>query len=280
MKVSVFTVMLPDLTPEAAAQELKAAGYDGVEWRVTCTPPERRTEAPSFWGNNLCTLAPTEADARRARALVDSAGLAIPSLGTYIEVGDLAATEEAMRFAQIAGSPQMRVGVGGLEGESVASRFAAAQTFLAGVEALARRYGVRALIEIHHGSICPSASLAHQLVSRFDPQLIGAIYDPGNMVYEGFEDYRLGLELLGPYLAHVHIKNGAFTRPAGGGVWTATWAPLEDGVVNFPQLFAALRAVGYDGWLSVEDFSSARPGRDALRHNLAFIREAIARAAE
>ena len=105
MKVAVFTVMLPDLTPEEAAQELKAAGYDGVEWRVTRTPPERRTEAPSFWGNNLCTLAPTEADARRARALVEAAGLAIPSLGTYIEVGDIAATEEAMRFAQVAGSP-------------------------------------------------------------------------------------------------------------------------------------------------------------------------------
>jgi sugar phosphate isomerase/epimerase len=275
MKVSVFTVMLPDLTPEEAAQELKAAGYDGVEWRVTRTPPERRTEAPSFWGNNLCTLAPTEADARRARALVESAGLAIPSLGTYIEVGDLAATEEAMRFAKIAGSPQMRVGVGGLQGESYASRFAAAQAYLAGVEALARRYGVRALIEIHHGSICPSASLAHRLVSRFDPQLIGAIYDPGNMVYEGFEDYRMGLELLGPYLAHVHVKNSAFARPEGGGVWTATWAPLEDGVVNFPQLFAALRAVGYDGWLSVEDFSSAHPSREALRHNLAFIREIV-----
>jgi sugar phosphate isomerase/epimerase len=59
-------------------------------------------------------------------------------------------------------------------------------------------------------------------------------------------------------------------------VWTATWAPLEDGAVNFPQLFAALRAVGYDGWLSVEDFSAVRPSREALRHNLAFIRDAVA----
>jgi sugar phosphate isomerase/epimerase len=132
------------------------------------------------------------------------------------------------------------------------------------------------LIEIHHETICPSASLAHRLISNFDPQAIGAIYDPGNMVYEGFENYRMGLELLGPYLAHVHIKNAAFARPAGGGVWTATWAPLEDGVVNYPQLFAALRAVGYDGWLSMEDFSAARPSREALRHNLAFVRDVIA----
>jgi hypothetical protein len=39
------------------------------------------------------------------------------------------------------------------------------------------------------------------------------------MVHEGFEDYRIGLELLGSYLAHVHLQNAAFERPEGGGVW-------------------------------------------------------------
>ena len=89
MKISVFTVMLPDLTPEQAAQALQTSGYDGVEWRVTRVPPERQHEPPSYWGNNLCTLAPTEADAHRARLLADAAGLAIPSLGTYIAGFDI-----------------------------------------------------------------------------------------------------------------------------------------------------------------------------------------------
>jgi sugar phosphate isomerase/epimerase len=278
MKISAFTVMLPDLTPEEAAPALQAAGYDGVEWRVAHVPEGRRAEPPSFWGNNRCTLVPTEAEARLAHSLAESAGLAIPNLGTYIGVGDLSATAEAMRFAQIAGAEQIRVGVGSSRGAPYAERFAAAQAFLAEVEGLALDHGVRALVEIHHRTICPSASLAHRLVSRFDPQAVGVIYDPGNMVHEGFEDYGLGIELLGPYLAHVHVKNGAFTRPEGGGVWTARWAPLEDGVVDFPQLLAALRAAGYDGWLSMEDFSAARSSREALRHNLAFIRGAIARA--
>ena len=66
MKVGVFTVGLPDLTPEEAASEIKDAGYDGVEWRVTRVPEEARSEEPSFWGNNLCTLEPTEEEARRA----------------------------------------------------------------------------------------------------------------------------------------------------------------------------------------------------------------------
>jgi sugar phosphate isomerase/epimerase len=275
MNVGVFTVGLPDLTPEEAVREIKDAGYDGVEWRVARVPDEVKGEEPSFWGNNLCTLAPTEEDARRARRISEEAGLEIPGLGTYVSVGDLETADEAMRFAVTAGASQVRVGAGGPDGRPYEELFAAAREFLAGVEDLARSHGVKALVEIHHRTICPSASLAHRLVSAFDPDMVGVILDPGNMAQEGFEDYRIGAELLGPYLAHVHIKNSAFERPAGGGVWEARWAPLEDGVVDFGLVFEALELVGYDGWLVMEDFSGVRPSREALRHNLEFVRSSL-----
>lgn len=272
MKVGVFTVGLPDLTPEEAVREIKDAGYDGVEWRVIRVPEELRSEEPSFWGNNLCTLAPSEEEARRGRRISEEAGLELPGLGTYVAVGDLEAANEAMRFAVTAGAPQVRVGAGAPDGRPYQELFAAAREFLAGVEDLARSYGVKALIEIHHRTICPSASLAHRLVSAFDADMVGVILDPGNMAQEGFEDYHIGAEILGPYLAHVHIKNSAFERPAGGGVWEPRWAPLEDGVVDLGQVFEALEHVGYDGWLVMEDFSGVRPSREALRYNLEFVR--------
>lgn len=275
MKVGVFTVGLPDLTPEEAVRELAGVGYDGVEWRMTNVPEALKTEPPSFWGNNLCTLEPTEGDARRGRVQAERAGLAVAGLGTYIRVGDLVTTERMMRLAGMAGAPWVRVGVGTTGDGSYAGTFDVAKDFLAVAEALAGEYGVKALVEIHHGTICPSASLAHRLVSGFDPDRVGVIFDPGNMVHEGFEDYRIGLELLGPYLAHVHLKNAAFERPEGGGVWKPRWAPLEDGVVDFEVLFAALRGIGYDGWLVVEDFSAVRPSRETLRHNLRLVRGLI-----
>lgn len=278
-KIAVFTVMLPDLTPEAAVQALAANGYDGVEWRVTTVPEDRRQEKPSFWGNNRCTFAPTLEEARRALSITQAAGLEIPGLGTYINVGDLEATETAMRFAQTCGARQIRVGAGSMEdGFTYAEKFEAAKHFLSGVQELARQYNVRAVVEIHHKTIVCSASLAFRLVSNFDPDWIGVIHDAGNMAQEGFEHYRLGLELLGPYLYHVHIKNAAWRNHHG--VWKAEWSPLEDGLVNWQELFQALRSVGYSGWLGLEDFSGFRTTEEALPFNITFLKNIIARYAE
>jgi len=49
-------------------------------------------------------------------------------------------------------------------------------------------------------------------VSDFDLRYIGIIYDLGNMVHEGYENYKLGLELLGDYLSYVHVKNAVWNR--------------------------------------------------------------------
>ena len=41
-------------------------------------------------------------------------------------------------------------------------------------------------------------------------------------------------------------------------------------------LFRALRAVGYDGWVSFEDFSTEQPLRQRIRDNLAYIKQVAA----
>jgi sugar phosphate isomerase/epimerase len=100
------------------------------------------------------------------------------------------------------------------------------------------------------------------------------------MVHEGYEQYRLGLEVLGPYLAHVHLKNARWeavgTRPDGSTEWRASWAPITKGVVDMAALFRGLRAVGYDGWVSFEDFSTEQPLRQRIRDNLAYIKQVAA----
>ena len=272
MKLAVFTVMMPDLTPEEAVTELKDAGYDGVEWRVTRVPEDRKKDEPSFWGNNLCTIEPTLEGAERAKRLSEEADLGIPNIGTYIHMGELDKVKEAIAFANALGSPHFRVGFGNFTG-NYTQQFADAKAFLTDTIALAKEANLKPLVEIHHKTIVPSASLALRLVSHFSSDDVGVIHDAGNMVHEGFEDYRMGLELLGDYLTEVHIKNAAYTALETG-VWQSGWAPLNSGVVDFAALFSALKAINYDGWFAVEDFSNAMPTKEALRANARFIRDA------
>jgi sugar phosphate isomerase/epimerase len=103
-----------------------------------------------------------------------------------------------------------------------------------------------------------STSLVHRIVSHFDPKDIGAIYDVNNMARDGYETSKMALELLGPYLAHAHIggqrpKPGE--RDANGTIkWSFEGCPLAEGLLHMPTIFENLRAVSYQGFLSIEDF--------------------------
>lgn len=105
----------------------------------------------------------------------------------------------------------------------------------------------------------------------------GVIYDPANQVIEGYEPYRMGLGLLGPYLAHVHLKNTAWrivgVREDGSTSWEPVFVPLNKGILNIKALFENLVAVGYDGWVSLEDFSTEEPTRKRLQNAMAYIKQ-------
>jgi sugar phosphate isomerase/epimerase len=293
MRFAVFTVSLPEFTPEEAVRELKDAGYDGVEWRVTDDPlmsGSGRTVAGhgpvvNFWSGNRCTLPLTTLieDAPRVRAMTGAAGLAMPSVGTYVSCEELDQVDHAMQGVKALGAPALRVRVPNYDGVTpyMPLRDRALAQYRE-VEALARQHGLKAMIEMHMNNIVPSASACAAFVRHFDPRYVGIIHDCGNMVYEGYEQYRLGLEVLGPYLAHVHVKNAKWetvgARADGSAEWRATFAPIKTGIVDLRRLFDALVAVGYDGWVAFEDFSTEAPLSQRIRDNLGYIK-AVAAAA-
>jgi sugar phosphate isomerase/epimerase len=128
---------------------------------------------------------------------------------------------------------------------------------------------------MHMGNITPSAGLAHRLVSHFDPAEIGVIFDPGNMVVEGMENFQMGLELLGPYLSHVHAKNAAWAKTGeenGVAKWHSQMTPIKLGQADWTAVVAALKKVRYDGWLSFEDFSEVDT-KTKLNNALAYLKE-------
>jgi sugar phosphate isomerase/epimerase len=212
-------------------------------------------------------------DAPRIRALTEAAGLAIPAIASYVQAADVENVERVFRGAAALGTPMVRIQVPRYNGQTgYVALWDQARRDYREVARLARAHGVKALVEIHHETILPSASATRRFLDGFDPGSVGAIYDPGNMVWEGHEQYRLGLETLGSYLAHVHAKNSAWRqtgrRADDSLAWQAEWAPLDAGIVDLCDLFAALRAVGYDGWVSVEDFTTEPPLAERVQDNL------------
>lgn len=271
MKLSVFTVATPELTPEQLAATAQAAGLHGIEWRYTELPADAAAQEPSFWGNNRCTIAPSAglAEVDRFKAAAETNGLANVSVTPYLRAGDLEATEQVLQAAARMNARFIRLGVPRYNrSQPFGELFELGRRYLREASALCKRYGVKGLVETHHETITASASAAYRLCEGFDPEHIGVLYDPGNLVREGFENYRMGMELLGPYLAHVHVKNAGW-RPDGtaedGSVkWKGEWQGMNFGMVPWRQVMEDLLAVGYDGYLGLEDFSKEHAGSAAM----------------
>ena len=108
-----------------------------------------------------------------------------------------------------------------------------------------------------------TASRTISLLENFDPNHIGAIWDVPNMIRVGLEDSKMGLELLGPYLAHVHIGNATPVQTqrdeTGSMQWQWDFSDLREGIADIPQIIQDLKDVGYRGYVSLEEFG---PGDD------------------
>lgn len=274
MLLSIFTVATPDLLPEQMLKAASDAGIQGIEWRYKGVPMDAGQEEPSFWRRNLASIDPENADEEiaKAAALTEQFGLKSIALVPYLTSGDLTATELAFQSAHKLGAAMMRVGVPGYNRSAdYHELYKGAIDYLSEVQEMSRQYGVKALVETHHGTIAPSAGLAYRLVSSFDPNHIGVLYDPGNMVHEGYENYRMGLELLGPYLAHVHVKNANWVQLEQQDseietCYQAKWSPLLNGVVRWSTVLEDLDSVGYKGYLGIEDFSQSCSSAEMLKN--------------
>ncbi|MEV8512278.1 sugar phosphate isomerase/epimerase [Dactylosporangium sp. NPDC051484] len=281
MRFSVFTASTPDWTPEEAVANLAEQGWDGVEWRVTDQEP---ADAPGFWAGNRATWPLTGLEDRLGDIdrLTRGAGLDYSGIGGYARSFERDDVARLLAATAALGAGRVRVNMPLLRTGDYRDLFAGARKDLEWATAEAARHGVAVLVELHHETIASSASAALRLLDGLDPAAVGVIHDLGNLVIEGHEDHRAAFQLLGPYLQHVHVKNVAWHRTgtaADGTVsWKADWATLREGQADVGAYLRALREHGYDGWVTLEDFSTALPLAERTRDNLAYVRAQLAAA--
>lgn len=275
--VNICTSTLAPFALGEALELAARAGYEGVELRVH--------------GNCHVSLQQLQRRCDEIRRLVGSHRLELQVYSTSFGVNEPGAIEAMIDICLRTGVKYFRVtlplaGVAavrnlGSERATVPSyREATAppdllrhlRLTLKNLSRLAKLAGVCILLESHWGTVMSSCTSAHALVRDLDPEAIAITFDPANMIIEGKEDWEYGIELLRTHIANVHIKNASWVRQAGN--WTWQWDGLQQGMVEWPQLFRLLAERGYRGMLAMEDFLVPRTRDAALEHLMALRREA------
>ena len=118
---------------------------------------------------------------------------------------------------------------------------------------------------------------------------LGANFDPANLVMVVQDDVVDAVDALGPFIVHTHAKDGKNTDPSVnpevtyGAIPTPEgveqWGgflevPLGEGRVPWPDYIAALKAVGFDGYLTIERECGDDPAAD-IAQAVRFLKEQL-----
>jgi len=148
---------------------------------------------------------------------------------------------------------------------------------------IAANYGLTAAFHPHAGTRVEFRDEVERLLDETDPALIRLCVDTGHSVYASIDPVEL-IDAHADRLAYVHLKDVDAAALEGVrrdavGFWGAyergVFTVLGKGCVNFAAVRDQLRAISYDGWLTVEQDASPTgesvPLEDAVA-SLAYLR--------
>jgi sugar phosphate isomerase/epimerase len=124
---------------------------------------------------------------------------------------------------------------------------------------LAERERVQLVVENSTKGMVTSAFLARKLVDEIGSPALKVLWDPCNALYFNERPFPDGYDCLrGGYLGHMHIKDSIADIPRA----RIDFAPLGKGAMGpyLPALADALRAEGYDGFVSLESIYRTESG--------------------
>lgn len=154
----------------------------------------------------------------------------------------------------------------------------------------ASKYGITLILENHYKDdfweypeFVQKMDLFVQLVNRIDHPFFGVNYDPSNTYLAGEDP----LELLDKVVDRVvtmhasdrYLKDGTIEdlrKEEGGAAGYAkrlSHGEIGKGLNDYDAIFSKLKAVGFDGWISIED---GVEGMDQLRRSVEFLKKKIA----
>ncbi|MFI5342383.1 MAG: sugar phosphate isomerase/epimerase family protein [Candidatus Methylomirabilales bacterium] len=193
--------------------------------------------------------------------------LAIVGIGVHNDFGradptirqsEVVKVKQWVEVAEQLGAPLVRVFAGYPEGDRQ-PRWPAMIESLREVAAFAGHAGVRLGLENHnHAAFTPTATEYLRVLEEVKSPHLVSLLDTGN-----YTDGWLSVQKTLGIAAHVHAK---FWKVAPDG---------SDEKVNYAKIIPALRAAGYDGWVSFE-YEAGEPEATGIPRALAFLKRMLA----
>lgn len=261
-------------------------------------------EIRGVWGTNIADL--SRDDVLRAKELIDERGFTVPALSTPFFKCDIDAetADEAgplhlarpralsdqmdvlrrcIDSAHIFGTTKLRV-----------FSFWKKTPFTPEIEeriidafdeplALAQSEGITLLLENEHSCYIGTGAETGRIVERINSPALKVVWDPGNAFAAGEVPYPYGYEAVKSMIGHVHIKDGRIEQTERGP--QVRFCVIGEGEIDYRGQIAALRADGYNGFLSLETHYKPETGsgpdgkgtaEDGSRQCLAALRALLA----
>lgn len=155
-------------------------------------------------------------------------------------------TRRALTLARELGAPSITTEPGGPVGpdQTWAQALALFVEEIKPVAEQAEREGVLLLVEPEPELLIESADQFLEFIEHIDSPAVGLNFDIGHFYCVG-DDPATTVHRLAKHIRHFHLEDIAATRVHHHLV------PGE-GAIDFPAVFQAIRAIGYDGWVTIE----------------------------
>jgi inosose dehydratase len=148
-----------------------------------------------------------------------------------------------------------------------------------------RSSGVKVVFHNHVGTYVETQEETARLLDETDPQLVSWCFDCGHLAYGGGDNLAM-LTQYGNRIGYVHIKDldQAILEQAKTHGWSFAqalksyiFAPLGEGSARIPEVVEKLRLADYDGWLVIEQDTTAGDPTETARKNRQYLEDLLAR---
>lgn len=247
MKIGVLTRL--EESPEPAIEKVHSLGFSTCQ--VVCWQGAQLDEAMA---QRLCTAA----EQSNVEITTIWAGLPGRHVWDFMEgpttiglvpeatrAARLAALKRSADFAQKVGVPSITTHVGFIPENPTDPHY---PPVVAALEEIARYCADLGLdFWFETGQETPITLL--RTIHDIGTDNLGINLDPANLLMYGKANPVDALDIFGPYVRGVHAKDGEYPT---NGRQLGVEKPLGEGRVNYPALIAKLKALGFNGALTIE----------------------------